>query len=114
MTANRIDDFESWVRSVEKRVTRLERKPRTEGGGGGPATAHGALYQGVPFINGEAVANLPSNVPSHWYVVGGFTFESGEEVGIAVSVNGDVANIRAAVSDGDYDLVLAFVAPWFD
>lgn len=110
MTVNRIDSFEAWVRSVEKRIVRLERKPLGGGAGGGGGGAVGAAYNLV-FLNGVSAANPPVGVSSQAFVVGSFTFESGEEVGMAVSMIAGVAWVRAPVSDGTYPSTLIFVEP---
>lgn len=110
MTANRVDTFEAWIRSVEKRVIRLERKPRSGGGGTGGGEAIGGFYR-LPFKNGVGSANLPAGVVSNAYVVGSFTFTSGQEVGLAVSIVSGIARVRAPVSDGTYDTTLIFVNP---
>lgn len=104
----RVKDFESWTRQVERRIDRLERLPRGGGGGGSGNGVVGAFYN-LPFVNGEAFARPPAGAEIAGYVVGAFTFTSGQEVGIASSMHNGIAYVRAPVSDGTYGTTLIYV-----
>lgn len=111
MTTNRVVDFESWVRTVEKRITRLERRPLGGGGGGGGIAPTPVVMTGwagtVAFNGGVATVPIQGSAPPSG-VLAGFSATSGESAAIAASVASSVVTLRATVTNGSYPVMILF------
>lgn len=122
MTANRITNFETWLRSVEKRITRLERRPigsgGGDGGGGGGDVGGGG---GLPITEGatgwagnavftSGVANISiSNTKQPAGVLAGFNAASGEAAPVTATATMSQVTLRSQITNGSYPVTILFL-----